>query len=246
MAEMGSRPSLTWRGICRAKRLLEEGCRQDSEGDWRWRFERTGRFSVKSAYNHAVIMRDRSLASSSHSTLHLTHGRGSSWSMLWRVRVPPKVRLLMWQLCKEALPTLELLARRAAGVDMNCAICGLGVESIRHVFWECSFTRQVWALSNLARRSISSWIEGPGDWVSGKGDGREYSGAVGCMEECYGSFLSAGRWLSLDRGVGIGGCFSGERYRLADLLSLLSISLSSGLSREVVLLLDICVLDIDT
>ncbi|KAL0386175.1 UNVERIFIED_CONTAM: putative mitochondrial protein [Sesamum radiatum] len=166
-AEMGSHPSLTWRGICGAKRLLEEGCRQDSEGVWRWRFEQTGKFSVQSAYRQAVIMRDQSMASSSHSNLHLTHGRGSSWSMLWRVGVPPKVRLLMWRLCRGALPTMELLARRATGVDVNCVVCGVGVESIRHVFWECSFARQVWALSNIAWQSISSWTEGPEAWVSG-------------------------------------------------------------------------------
>ncbi|KAL0416468.1 UNVERIFIED_CONTAM: hypothetical protein Slati_3478700 [Sesamum latifolium] len=202
---MGSRPSLTWRGICGAKRLLEEGCWQDSEGVWRWRFERTGWFSIKRAYRHAVTMRDRSMASSSHSNLHLTHGRGSLWLMLWRVRVPPKVKLLMWRLCRETLPTMELLARRAVDVDTICAVCGVGVESIRHIFWECSFARQVWALSNIAWRSMSSWIEGPGDWVSGvipqldkEERGRyftlcwavwrhrcrrvmEYSGALGCM-----------------------------------------------------------------
>ncbi|KAL0458976.1 UNVERIFIED_CONTAM: putative mitochondrial protein [Sesamum latifolium] len=92
ITEMGSHPLLTWRGICGAKWLLEKGCWQDSEGVWKWCFERTGRFSVKSAYRHAVTMRDR-----------------------------------------EALPTMELLARQAVGVDKNCAMCRVGVESIRHV-----------------------------------------------------------------------------------------------------------------
>ncbi|KAL0301867.1 UNVERIFIED_CONTAM: hypothetical protein Sradi_6463500 [Sesamum radiatum] len=125
-AEIRSRPSLTWRGICGAMQLLKEGCWQDTEGKWRWRFERTGHFSIKSAYRHAVAMRDREVASSSHSSLHFPRGHGSLWSMLWCARVPPKVRLLMWRLCKEALPAMEKLARRIVGVETSCVVCGGG------------------------------------------------------------------------------------------------------------------------
>ncbi|KAL0433343.1 UNVERIFIED_CONTAM: hypothetical protein Slati_2668600 [Sesamum latifolium] len=166
-AELGSWPSLTWRGICGARLLLKEGCRFITNEGWRWRFERMGRFSVKSAYRHAVTMRDRELASSSASGQLLTQGRGSLWSLIWRSGVPLKVKVLVWRLCKKALPTLVNLTRRAEGVDTTCAVCGMGSESFKHVFWECPFSRQVWALSNIAWHRLSTWTDGPRDWMLG-------------------------------------------------------------------------------
>ncbi|KAL0283357.1 UNVERIFIED_CONTAM: putative mitochondrial protein [Sesamum angustifolium] len=57
-AWVGARSSLTWRGICAAKPLLEEGVVQERAGMWRWGLERKGHFSLKSTCRLAVMMRD--------------------------------------------------------------------------------------------------------------------------------------------------------------------------------------------
>ncbi|KAL0458365.1 UNVERIFIED_CONTAM: putative mitochondrial protein [Sesamum latifolium] len=90
---VGSRLSLTWHGISAAKPLLEEGASQDREGVWRSQFEHKGQFQVKSAYRHAAMMRDRTLASSSYSTLHLTRGRGLG---TLKHRVELSITLVCW------------------------------------------------------------------------------------------------------------------------------------------------------
>ncbi|KAL0345632.1 UNVERIFIED_CONTAM: hypothetical protein Sradi_4394500 [Sesamum radiatum] len=110
-------------------------------------------------------MRDQTLPSSSNTTLHTISGRGSLWSWLWRVRAPPKVKLFMWKLCREALPTLEILASRTGAIDTACAICGMDGELVKHIMWEFSFTRQIWALSNIPWRCLTPWVDGRSDWV---------------------------------------------------------------------------------
>ncbi|KAL2254054.1 UNVERIFIED_CONTAM: hypothetical protein Sindi_0200100 [Sesamum indicum] len=126
--DVGSRPSQTWQGIRGLKQVLIQGCWQDKEGTWKWHFEQSGRFSVKSAYRQVVAMRGRDMTSSSHSNLHLTRGRRSLWMVLWRVEAPPKVRLFMWKMCMEALTDIERLASQVKGIDAACVVCGVPVE----------------------------------------------------------------------------------------------------------------------
>ncbi|KAL0319567.1 UNVERIFIED_CONTAM: hypothetical protein Sradi_5218200 [Sesamum radiatum] len=153
--------------LAKVRLLLKEGCRSIPKEGWRWQFECSGRFSVKSAYRHAVTMRDRELASTSTSGQLLSRGRGSLWSLIWHSGVLPKVKILIWRLCNEALPTLVKLARRAESVDTTCAVCGMGSESLKHLFWECPFSRQVCALSNIAWHMLSTWTDGPREWMLG-------------------------------------------------------------------------------
>ncbi|KAL0399878.1 UNVERIFIED_CONTAM: hypothetical protein Sradi_2331100 [Sesamum radiatum] len=82
-ANVGRRPSLTWRSILRGRPLLEEGNQWveglgDEEGRWRWRLHRRGWFTVRSAYKHARTMRARKLASSSGSN---SNGQSKIWAL---------------------------------------------------------------------------------------------------------------------------------------------------------------------
>ncbi|KAL0448798.1 UNVERIFIED_CONTAM: putative mitochondrial protein [Sesamum latifolium] len=122
-ASKGIRSSWTWRSILAARKLLHEGCEYaepregDTGGRWERRFHNSGRFTVRSAYRQAVAIRERTVPSSSNEGMNLGDGAGSLWSILWKSRVPPKVKVFMWRLCTESLPTLEKLARRNRYVD---------------------------------------------------------------------------------------------------------------------------------
>ncbi|KAL0446241.1 UNVERIFIED_CONTAM: hypothetical protein Slati_1752000 [Sesamum latifolium] len=161
LAKQGTRTSMTWRSILSARELFVEGCRWEdgNEGRWVWRYGTGGRFTVRSVYRRAVKMKERSLASSSGEGMKLL------WSSLWRLRSPPRVRLFVWRMCKGAVPTLENLAKRREGIDMDCAVCGVTGESIKHILLECSFTRQVWALSNISWKHLMQWHQGAAEWV---------------------------------------------------------------------------------
>ncbi|KAL0403938.1 UNVERIFIED_CONTAM: hypothetical protein Sradi_2034600 [Sesamum radiatum] len=170
-ATVGRRPSLTWRSLIKARPLLAEGCfwctgLDAQEARWRWRFNRKGYFTVRSAYNQAIIMRDREVPSSSISNPALMSQRGLLWRTIWNTRVSLRVRVFMWRMCMDVLPTLDKLERRKAGINTLCGICGMQGESVKHVFLECQFARQFWALACFPWRIISVWNENAVEWVS--------------------------------------------------------------------------------
>ena len=66
-----------------------------------WYFERSGVFSVRSAYRLAVNENEanRDLGQSSTSQA----GERKIWSVLWKANVPPKIRNFGWRLATESL-----------------------------------------------------------------------------------------------------------------------------------------------
>lgn len=43
----------------------------------------------------------------------------------------------------------DALIRRNIEVDPECLVCGQGVETIEHLFFQCEFARRVWRASHL-------------------------------------------------------------------------------------------------
>lgn len=60
-----------------------------------WKAEKRGNYSVKSAYRLCV---DELI-----DTSHLK--RPGYWSGIWRLKVPPKVKNLVWRICRGCFPT---------------------------------------------------------------------------------------------------------------------------------------------
>ncbi|KAK4428532.1 hypothetical protein Salat_1152900 [Sesamum alatum] len=79
------------------------------------------------------------------------------WSFIWSRRIPNKVKVFGWKACRNALPTLENLACRRATITNVCATCQLPGEDLAHILLTFSFSRQVWAISNLPMSIISCW-----------------------------------------------------------------------------------------
>ncbi|KAL0444326.1 UNVERIFIED_CONTAM: putative mitochondrial protein [Sesamum latifolium] len=170
-ASVGSRPSLTWRSILWARGVLRVGCETrvttDNPKAARivWKPSKKGLFSVRSAYKTVAEMDARVVASSSRQFPFLAEGCEKFWKHLWRLVIPPRVRIQVWRFCHEAVPTMDNLAKRHQGLDTSCARCG-AVETIKHVLWDCHFTRIVWALSNIPTSKLDVWTEGTAAWIS--------------------------------------------------------------------------------
>lgn len=106
-----------------------------------WHFTNDGKFSVKSCY-HFVKDSCRSAETS-----HRPSGSGSSerkWSMIWSMKLPPKIRMFVWRACSNILPTKLALYRRHAVANPFCDRCGLEVESTTHVLFVCREFQEVW------------------------------------------------------------------------------------------------------
>jgi hypothetical protein len=74
----------------------------------------------------------------------------SGWTKLWQIRVPAKLRIFLWRLAKQSLPTADVLHHRNIAPASLCAICG-AENSWRHSLLDFTMTRCLWALSHAER-----------------------------------------------------------------------------------------------
>ncbi|KAK4389823.1 putative ribonuclease H protein [Sesamum angolense] len=118
-----------------------------------WHYNKNGKFSVKSASHLAqsIALENRSPLDGQCST------RSSNWQFIWSTKVPNKIKVFLWRLCREAIPTTSNLLRQRCVVEQACLTCGVDTKTTKHVFLECSYARHVWALSNLPWKVINSW-----------------------------------------------------------------------------------------
>jgi hypothetical protein len=70
-----------------------------------------------------------------------------SWTKLWKVNVPPKIRVFLWRLAKQSLPMGDLLQHRHISTSSPCLLCGR-IDSWCHSLLECPMARSVWALAD--------------------------------------------------------------------------------------------------
>ncbi|KAG7553190.1 Reverse transcriptase zinc-binding domain [Arabidopsis thaliana x Arabidopsis arenosa] len=68
---------------------------------------------------------------------------------IWKLLAPSKIKIFIWKAISGAIPVAERLSTRGMVVDQRCHICGLEGESINHILFTCSLSRQIWALSGL-------------------------------------------------------------------------------------------------
>lgn len=99
-----------------------------------WRAERHERYSVPSAYRLCVT----DLIDSSYLW------RLGYWSGIWNLKVPPKVKNLIWCMCRGCLPTRVRLLDKGVVCPTNCSSCDSTHEDLLHVFFDCSFALHVW------------------------------------------------------------------------------------------------------
>ena len=115
---------------------------------WAWHYEKTGVFTVRSAYRMLVINREKR-------TDWIEHNPGRSdcsaeckeWTDIWQVQVPSKVRQFQWRLSRQSIPTGDVRHQRHMAPDSRCVVCG-GLDSWKHSLIECHQARCVWALKS--------------------------------------------------------------------------------------------------
>jgi len=75
-----------------------------------WKDERHGRYSVRSVYWLCV----EELVDSSHLRC------AGYWSSIWKLKVPPKVKNLVWRMCRGCLPTRVRLLDKVDSSHLRC------------------------------------------------------------------------------------------------------------------------------
>ncbi|XP_062014459.1 uncharacterized protein LOC133730987 [Rosa rugosa] len=99
-----------------------------------WHFDSKGLFSTKSAYKLAV---ESSLLGTGVVASSIVHP--SIWKKLWDATVPGKIKVHVWRVCANILPTVDKLRSKRVFLDQGCCFCNDGDESVEHISRDCSF-----------------------------------------------------------------------------------------------------------
>lgn len=71
-----------------------------------WHFDKCGMYTVKSGYHLAIQLRDSAIAGSSV-------GVSKGWNLIWTLQVPLKVKIFLWRVLYNVLPTkVNLVIRK--------------------------------------------------------------------------------------------------------------------------------------
>ena len=100
-----------------------------------WAETDSGKYSTKSAYKplstHATSLAPGTFDPTANNT---------SWSNIWTVNVPNKVKHFIWRACHEPLPTKNLLIRKVTRNSV-CERCQSETKDTVHALWGC----QLWS-----------------------------------------------------------------------------------------------------
>jgi hypothetical protein len=118
--------------------ILRIPLRPNAEDWWAWESEKHGEYSVKTAY--------RKLADAQQQGEPTTLGGSgdASWNRIWKLNVPPKVKVFWWRVLHEFLPAKSVLYQRHIEQTAFCDLCGAEQESIQHILIHCTVARVFW------------------------------------------------------------------------------------------------------
>ncbi|KAK3189665.1 hypothetical protein Dsin_029226 [Dipteronia sinensis] len=67
----------------------------------------------------------------------------SWWQFFWKLKIPLKVRILVWKACHDWIPTKVNIARRGIRTSNICDGCKIGNETTLHALWNCKRLRDI-------------------------------------------------------------------------------------------------------
>lgn len=72
------------------------------------------------------------------------------WNGIWKLKAPPKVKNLIWRICRGCLPTCAKLLDKRVNCTSVCSMCDGNYEDDLHVLFDCQRARSVWRDSHLS------------------------------------------------------------------------------------------------
>ena len=73
----------------------------------------------------------------------------SCWNLIWKLKMPPKVKNFVWRMCRGCFPTCARLSSRGVACPIDCVVCDSNYEDIIHVLVECPKVVQAWRNVNM-------------------------------------------------------------------------------------------------
>ena len=66
------------------------------------------------------------------------------WHWVWRLKVPEKIKILVWLCLHGTLPTNYLRYSKGLSNGPGCSRCSIAKENILHCLRDCPHAREVW------------------------------------------------------------------------------------------------------
>lgn len=73
-------------------------------------------------------------------------GADKWWNFLWRAKIPNKVKLNMWRMFHNILPSNVNLHKKKIDVNHMCLICGIKNEDVSHTIFRCRRANELWSV----------------------------------------------------------------------------------------------------
>ena len=104
-----------------------------------WKAKKNGHYSVRSAYRLCM----EEIVDNSHMR------KEEFWCGIWKLKIPPKIKNMVWRVCCECLPTQVRLNRRGVNCPSSCVLCNDPHEDSYHMFFHCGTAVGVWRTAGL-------------------------------------------------------------------------------------------------
>ena len=101
---------------------------QESEDTISWRFESSGKYSARSAYDAQFV------GTFPH----------HNWRKVWKIKAEPKCCFFIWLLLQLKLPTADRIIKRGGQADQICKLCHCRQETHLHMMAKCSYAGRLW------------------------------------------------------------------------------------------------------
>nr|GMC64734.1 uncharacterized protein LOC109164833 [Ipomoea batatas] len=108
---------------------------KDTPGYMYWGWEERGDYSVRSSYRAQQM---------DHSQNEL-----EKWTSVWKLKILPKAKNLIWRACTDCLPSAEALWKKFVPCRLGCIHNDSEIESTLHIFSECEMARSCYRVANL-------------------------------------------------------------------------------------------------
>ena len=94
--------------------------------------------------------------------------RQREWKQLWKMELPPKIKIFCWRFTLNSIPTVSVLKSRNMVDTAECKLCGADEDTWYHALLFCTISRCVWAqLDEEVIEVIATLcISDPMHWVS--------------------------------------------------------------------------------
>lgn len=69
------------------------------------------------------------------------------WKRLWKLRALEKIKMLMWRISVNALPTKDNMSKRIESIDPTCVLCSQEEETCCHLFLYRPVAKAIWFAS---------------------------------------------------------------------------------------------------